>query len=263
MASNEQIVRENYQDGREEGRATASRYAQLEFFYTEEHIREYIRRDTAVLEVGCGTGYYALQFAGRCREYVGVDITPANIDLLNEKVRAQGLTNVRGQVGDATDLREIADGSFDVVLCLGPLYHLPPPERELVFAECRRVCKDQGIAAFSYINRVGVYAGACVHDTFRETYPNETANERVLVQGRDDVRPDLFFYTMPEEIEALAQKYGFSKRKNLGTDFFVTMSAVEVMSDEQFAAMKPLLDQMTSHESCTGMSNHALLVCQK
>lgn len=79
----------------------------------------------------------------------------------------------------------------------------------------------------------------------------------------DDSNPDLFFFTMPEEMESIARKYGFSKIKNLGTDFFVTMSIVEMMSDERFEIMKPLLDQMASYESCTGMSNHAVLICRR
>ena len=38
------------------------------------------------------------------------------------------------------------------------------------------------------------------------------------------------------------------------------MSAVEAMDDEKFELMRPLLDSMADSESCTGMSNHALLV---
>ncbi|MPN06027.1 hypothetical protein SDC9_153281 [bioreactor metagenome] len=68
---------------------------------------------------------------------------------------------------------------------------------------------------------------------------------------------------MPEAMESMAVKYGLLKIKNLGTDFFITMKIVNDMSDERFEVMKPLYDQMTSYESCTGMSNHALLICRK
>lgn len=263
MSSNEKIVKEKYQDAGEESRATESRYSGLEFHYTIKHISEYINQNSTVVELGCGTGYYAMHFSDKCKEYIGVDITPENIALLNEKAINQELKNVKGMVGDATNLNEIPDTSFDVVLCFGPLYHLPPDERELVLAECRRICKDGGIVVFAYINKVGAYAGACVHDKYREYYPEEKAGELVLIQNTDDLKPDLFFFTMPEEMEFVAKKYGFSKLKNLGTDFFITMSIVESMSDERFEAMKPLLDQMTSYESCTGMSNHAVLICRK
>ena len=263
MSSNENIVIEKYQDGAEDQRAMLSRYTELEFHYTKKHLEPYITPRSAVIELGCGTGYYGMHFAGRCKSYMGVDLTPGNIALFQEKIQRQGLQNVAAQIGDATHLTGIPDNRFDVVLCLGPMYHLPPEERELVFTECKRICKDGGTAAFAYINKVGVYIGACVHDQAREIYPNEQANHAVLQCGKDDLRPDLFFYSMPEEMEQDAARHGFRKLKNLGTDFFLTMSIVEQMDDEKFGLLKPLLDQMTSHESCTGMSNHALLVCQK
>lgn len=85
----------------------------------------------------------------------------------------------------------------------------------------------------------------------------------MLQKGTDDERPGIFWFAMPEEMEEMAAKQGFEKLKNLGTDFTITMKLVDGMSDEKFQAMKPLYDRMTSCESCTGMSNHALLVCRK
>lgn len=145
------------------------------------------------------------------------------------------------------------------------MYHLPPEERELAFMEAIRVCKRGGLLAFAYINKIGVYAGACVHDDehYRKTYPNENANKFILTSGTDDLKPDTFFFTTPEDMNKTAEKYGLIKIKNLATDFFITMSIVNNMTEERFEIMRPLYDQMTSHESCTGMSNHALLVCKK
>ena len=263
MSSNQNAVIENYRNRAEDRRAVESRYAELEFYYTKKHLAEYIGAGSTVIELGCGTGYYAMYFAGRCRSYTGVDLTPEHIDILKEKIRNKGLSNVSALVGDATGLFGIPDESFDVVLCLGPMYHLPPDEREQVFSECRRICKKGGVAAFSYINRVGVYAGACVNGFGDNQYPNEKVNRFVLELGKDDNRSDLFFYTMPEEIEAAAEKYGFRKLKNLGTDFFLMLNRIEEMGEEQYRLLRPLLDQMAEHESCTGMSNHALLVCRK
>ncbi len=260
MSSNAEKVREKYQDGLEDKRAVQSRYGELEFIYTKKHLDEYIRPETAVIELGCGAGYYAAQFAGRCKSYLGVDLVPENVALLQEKIQSGHLENVEARVGDATDLTGIPDQSFDLVLCLGPLYHLPSEERELVFAECKRICRPGGTAAFAYINKVGVYAGACVQ---WDIYPTLLANQRVLQESRDDLRPELFYFAMPEEMEQTAKKYGFSKLKNLGTDFFMMQQIVENASEEKYELMKPLLDAMASYESCTGMSNHALLICRK
>ena len=199
----------------------------------------------------------------KCGEYVGIDLFPPHIDLFKQKIAENRLTNVSCQVGDATNLEGIDSEAFDVVLCLGPMYHLPPEERELVFAECKRVCKSGGVIAFAYINKIGVYVGACVHDQGREIYPNKTANEYILKLGTDDLRPDVFYFTMPEEMEAAAAEHGLEKIRNTGLDFFVTMSAVDQMDDEKFEIYMALSDEMVKYESCTGMSNHALLICRK
>lgn len=100
----------------------------------------------------------------------------------------------------------------------------------------------------------------CVLD---DKYPSETTNDFVLNKGTDDMRPNLFFYTTPEEMEQTAIQYGLNKVKNLGTNFMCLLHKVNDMTDEQFEVMRPLYDQMASHESCTGMAGHALLICKK
>ncbi|HCA30511.1 MAG TPA: hypothetical protein DEP23_13625 [Ruminococcaceae bacterium] len=265
MSTNQSKIITQYSTGREDGRATISRSSNLEFHYTKKHLESFIKPDSRVLEVGCATGHYGFYYADKCKEYVGVDLVPSQIELFNRKISDSGLKNISCHIGDATNLKDITNDSFDVVLCLGPMYHLPPEERELVFAECRRVCKTGGIVAFAYINKIGVYVGACVYDDdyYRETYPNERANEFILARGTDDLKPDTFYFTTPEEMDDTAGKHGLIKLRNLGTDFFITMSIINNMTDERFEVMKPLYEQMTSHESCTGMSNHALLICKK
>ena len=256
------LITEKYGDPcHEDGRVVLSRASSLEFHYTKRHLAPYINANTRVLEIGCATGYYAMHFADLCREYVGVDINPPHIDVFNEKIATRELKNVKAYVGDAMDLSFLDSASFDVVLCLGPMYHLPPEEREMVYAECRRLCKHDGVVTFAYITRIGVYAGGCVE--YRDSYPTALANENVLLRGCDDLRPDLFFFMTPEEINDHAARFGLTKIKNLATDFFFNVSAVNEMSDEKFELYKPLLDEMCANESCTGMANHALLICRK
>jgi len=220
MGGNNDKIRAHYEDysAREgEGnRAGSSRAASLEFHYTKKALGEHIRCGDRVLEVGCGTGYYGMHFADKCAEYVGIDLFPAHVELFERKIREKGLSNVSCRVGDATRLDGIGDESFDVVCCLGPMYHLPPDARELAFAECARVCKPGGIAAFAFINKIGVYAGACAHDKGRENYPNKTANEYVLRRGVDDLRPDTFFFSMPEKCRAAPRATASRKSASLG-----------------------------------------------
>ena len=243
----------------EDNRATSSRSAGLEFHYTKKALHEHIDRSSRVLEVGCGTGYYGMYFADKCKEYLGVDLFQTHIDIFERKIQENMLQNLSCRVGDATNLEGIEDNSFDVVCCLGPLYHLPIEDRETVLAECKRVCKPGGIIALAYINKIGVYVGACV--VLSEVYPNQKANDLVLGLGINNEDAP-FYFTTPEEMEALAVRHGLSKVRNMGTDSFVTMGVVDKMDDEKFALYMALSDEMVKHESCTGMSNHALLICK-
>ena len=244
----------------EENRATSSRSAGLEFHYTKKVLNEYIDKNSRVLELGCGTGYYGIHFADKCKEYIGIDLFPPHIDIFKRKIQENGLCNLSCRVGDAINLKEIEDNSFDVVCCLGPLYHLPIVDCENVFAECKRVCKPGGIIAFAYINKIGVYVGACVLSS--EVYPSKKANDMVLGLGMNDTEQPMYF-TTPEEMEDMAARHGLSKIRNIGTDSFITMGVVDKMDDEKFELYMVLADEMAKHESCTGMSNHALLICKK
>ncbi|MCL2079913.1 MAG: class I SAM-dependent methyltransferase [Oscillospiraceae bacterium] len=249
--------------GGEDQRATSSRSNSLEFHYTKKALSEFITRGSRVLEVGCGTGHYGIYFADKCKEYVGIDIYQPHLDIFNSKIKENRLTNVSCQKGDAMNLSGIDNDSFDVILCLGPMYHLPKEDREAAFAECARICKPNGIAAFAYVNKIGAYVGGCVHDEMRSDYPNKETNSYVLKQGTSDLNPGVFYFSMPEEMTESASRHGLTKIRNMGTDFFVTMSVVDKMDDEKFEIYMELADEMVKYESCAGMSNHALLICRK
>jgi len=125
MASNETVIIDRYTNSyQEELRATRSRASGLEFHYTEKILREYVKPQSSVVEIGCGTGYYGLFLADKCASYHAVDVTPANIATLQKKIDEQHLTNVTASVGDATNLSSLKNSQYDVVLIFGPLYHL-------------------------------------------------------------------------------------------------------------------------------------------
>ncbi|HAN21229.1 MAG: hypothetical protein A2Y15_06680 [Clostridiales bacterium GWF2_36_10] len=262
MSSNEKLIKEKYSNPSfEDMRFSNSRAKSLEFHYTKKSVSEYINHNTSVIEIGCATGYYGMYFADRCKEFIGVDLSPENIETFKNKITNNNLNNVSAMVGDATNLVAITDCQFDVVMALGPLYHLPEVERELVFSECKRICKDNGIIVLAYINKVGAYIKGCL--IAPDSYPNKTVNECVLKKGIDDIRPDMFFFTMPEDVEERARAHGLTVLKNNGVDFTFNENLINEMNEEQFEAWLELSDYMYNSPSCTGLSDHALLICKK
>jgi arsenite methyltransferase len=126
-----------------------------------------------VLEVGCGTGWFAARVRRElAAEVVAIDQSPRMVEL----ARAQGLD---ARVGDVQDL-PFDDGEFDVVVCNWTLYHLQDLERGL--AEIARVLRPGGRFAVSDViadpdmdaatradmqQWTGCVAGALTADEFR------------------------------------------------------------------------------------------------
>jgi ubiquinone/menaquinone biosynthesis C-methylase UbiE len=80
-----------------------------------------------VLDLGCGDGNTALPAAKLGAHVLGVDIASNLVEAGNERARSLGLANVRFQEGDATDLSELDDDSFDLVVSIFGAMFAPRP----------------------------------------------------------------------------------------------------------------------------------------
>lgn len=80
-----------------------------------------------VLDLGSGDGTTALPAAKLGAEVVGVDTARNLVEAGNRRAQKEDLTNLRFQVGDATDLADLRDGSFDLVLSIfGAMFATKP-----------------------------------------------------------------------------------------------------------------------------------------
>jgi len=80
-----------------------------------------------VLDLGCGDGTTALPAARRGADVLGVDIANNLVEAGNARAQAEGLTNCRFQQGDATNLSELADQRFDLVVSIFGAMFAPKP----------------------------------------------------------------------------------------------------------------------------------------
>jgi SAM-dependent methyltransferase len=80
-----------------------------------------------VLDLGCGDGTTAVPEAQLGANVLGVDIARNLVAAGNERARALGLTNLRFQEGDASDLNELDDDSFDLVVSIFGAMFAPRP----------------------------------------------------------------------------------------------------------------------------------------
>ena len=80
-----------------------------------------------VLDLGSGDGTTALPAARRGAKVLGVDIARNLVEAGNQRAEAEGLTNLRFEEGDATDLYCLGDESFDLVVSIFGAMFAPKP----------------------------------------------------------------------------------------------------------------------------------------
>ena len=95
-----------------------------------------------VLDLGCGDGTTAIPAAQLGADVLGVDIASNLVAAGNQRAQSLGLTNIRFQEGDASDLQELANASFDLVISVFGAMFAPKPEQ--VAKEMVRVAKPGG-----------------------------------------------------------------------------------------------------------------------
>src|SRR5205085_12059785 len=80
-----------------------------------------------VLDVGCGGGTTAVPAAQLGAEVLGVDIASNPVAAGNARAQKLGLDNLSFQEGDASDLRELDDEQFDLVVSIFGAMFAPRP----------------------------------------------------------------------------------------------------------------------------------------
>ncbi len=94
-------------------------------------------RGKRVLEIGCGLGTDAVNFAKAGADYTGLDLSQESLDLAKKRFEVYGL-NGRFLLANAEEFADELQGEiFDLVYSFGVIHHTPEPRRAV--ADVRRV----------------------------------------------------------------------------------------------------------------------------
>ena len=118
-------------------------------YKVESHKREFLALEKwegkTVLELGCGLGTDAIQFAKAGAKVICIDLTKAAIDLCKKNFEVHGLqgTFFQGNIESLdTILPESYRGSFDLIYSFGVIHHTPNPKK--VFEQIPAFLKADG-----------------------------------------------------------------------------------------------------------------------
>jgi 2-polyprenyl-3-methyl-5-hydroxy-6-metoxy-1,4-benzoquinol methylase len=115
-------------------------------YFVEPHIPGFAQfkrwRDKRVLEVGCGIGTDAVNFARAGADYWAIDVSDASLALARRRFDIFGLDG-NLQAYDAEKLADVVPAlSFDLVYSFGVIHHTPRPDA--VIRNIRKVIKSDG-----------------------------------------------------------------------------------------------------------------------
>ena len=195
----------------EESRVSTNKARKVEFNVTTSILNEYIKCQDNIIELGAGTGVYSFYYAKRGNEVVATDITPRNVEVIKEKLnKVSEPIKLHAEVANAIDLKQYDSESFDVVLCLGPMYHLVnEKDRKACISENLRILKKGGILAVAYINKHYVLNSIMTQD---KKFLNHAFVDKILSGGTiEEGEKECFwtdaFFTTPSDMESLVSKF--------------------------------------------------------
>src|SRR2546426_3593 len=98
-----------------------------------------------ILDLACLEGLYAIEFARHGASVVGIEGREAHLEKARFVKDALSLNNLEFFQDDVRNLSKEKYGEFDVVLCLGILYHLDVPDVFALMERVGEVCQDVAI----------------------------------------------------------------------------------------------------------------------
>ena len=260
-------VVESYENYKEEDRLSTNNARRIEFLTTVRVLDELITDKKKILDCAAGTGIYAFYFADKGHEVTATDITPRHVEVI-KKIAQNKPYEIDTRVLDATDMSVFADESFDVVLNMGPFYHLVnESDRNKCFQESLRVLKKGGLLVTAYIPRYYVFQHVAMKNEYflDEKLAKQLTSTGVLPHDDEKCFWTDTYYSTDEEMENLYHSYGLEVIEHFAQDGATPhfSNKVDNWNEEQFKIWCDYHYSICRQKSLLGASNHVMIIGRK
>ena len=222
---------EFYESYDEEGRLFRTKAHMVEYLVTIRYFDRLFKPGSRILDACAGAGRYSFYLAEKGHAVTACDLVKHNVDIIKSNPKAGILDDIF--VCNALDLSRFNENSFDIVLCMGALYHVNSDDlRQKIISESARVCKPGGIVVLAYLS--ANKSGDFIFPTPRPEFDG------------------IFFNSVPSEIEGMAIKSGLKKLHHLSTRASShNEDNLNELSDEDFLMYMEHLYQNCEDEDAT------------
>ncbi len=261
---NEEELIKQYYEAYDEERRLLSKHGQVEYITTQKYIHACAQETGAknIIEIGAATGRYSIPLAKEGFDVTAVELIRHNLDILKSKL--DGSEKLTALQGNALDLSRFADGSFDMALLLGPMYHLFTYEDRLqALKEAVRVTKKGGDILVSYcMNEPTV-----INFVFRDQHLDYALGNDLLTETwhcKSEPK-ELFALARTEDIAALDDAAGVTRVKLIATDGATNYmrETVDAMDDFTYAKWIEYHLAVCERQDLIGASHHVLDILRK
>jgi ubiquinone/menaquinone biosynthesis C-methylase UbiE len=234
----------------------------IEMETTRRMLARWIPPGASVAEIGVGGGHYTEWLVRHgCRVHL-VDISRRLLETVAAKIPSGLLGMTRAS---ATDLSALKSSGFDIVLLMGPLYHLLAlEERRRAVAESARLLKRGGVLFAPGINRLS-YLRALFHDSPQEVLNRKEFHGRHLREGNLDpehAAPIGYAHlTSAEEFRGLFRN-SFEELSLLGVESFSAtwQRTLNDLEPKIAKAWLDLVEETATTPEGLGQSDHILFI---
>ena len=257
-----QLLTQFYENYDEEGRLM-SRHGQVEFLTTMRYIEKYLQPGMRILEIGAATGRYSHALARMGYRVDAVELVQHNIDIFNSLT--QPGENVTIRQGDARELSFLGDGQYDIVLLLGPMYHLFTVEdQKRALSEALRVTKEGGILMAAYCGNEATMVQYCFGRGMLREEKYQNLVDPVTFKASSDPA-ELFELYRREDIDALMADFHTERLHYVGTDMATNYmrDVIDGMEDDLFEMYLRYHFVICERPDCVGVSHHILDIHRK
>lgn len=264
---------QHYATGYEAARLTSSAQGELERVRSQEIIARYLPRPPArILDIGGAAGTYSLWLLDQGHEVCLIDALPLHAELAAQVFREHpNHQRASARAGDARSLAE-EDRSADMVLLMGPLYHLTTRDDRLqALREAHRVLRTGGVVVAAVISRFASLLDGLARNLIEDPLFCEILKTDLATgQHRNPTnRPDYFttaFFHRPQDLADEVRESRFALESILAVEGPAWLFADLCQRMNDAAKRVQLIDLLRSVESdpsLMGASAHLLAIGRK
>ena len=252
----------DYYNSHDEDSRLLSKHGRIEFLTTVKYVEKHLKDGMKIMEIGAATGRYSHYFAQKGYEVDAVEPIEHNIEIFKSQTQPQEKVSIKQ--GNALNLSEYPDNTYDITLLFGPMYHLyTVDEQKQALSEAVRITKNGGCIFVAY---------CMLEPSMLISFKNNRI-KRLIEDGEyDPVTLEAYFpphgifklYTK-DEIFELTEKLNAERLCFTATDGYAChmREAIDKMDDETYELYLKYHFKTCERQDLIGMSHHTLDVLRK